>query len=129
MVVDNTFSILAARWRICHSVIIAYENLINQIVEATVILHNFLRERIDTNGITEDSMSTQSVQLDIWKDVVDDNVLGNITRHCSPNYFQNATGIRYNFMEYFVSDDGRVSLLDSRILMQNRYFVIFCSKF
>jgi hypothetical protein len=90
MVVENTFGILAARWRIYHSVIIADEKLINQIVEVTVILHNFLRERNDTNGITEDSVSNQSVQLGSWRDVVDDNVLGNITRQGSPNYSQNA---------------------------------------
>ena len=42
-IIENTFGILAARWRIFHGPIKAAVETVEAIVKATCILHNYLR--------------------------------------------------------------------------------------
>lgn len=41
--IENTFGILAARWRIFHKTIDASPTNVDKIVQATVVLHNFIK--------------------------------------------------------------------------------------
>lgn len=41
--IENTFGIMASRWRILRKPIIAHPNTVDSIVRATIVLHNFLR--------------------------------------------------------------------------------------
>lgn len=49
-VIENTFGILASKWRIYRRPIIAGENTVNAIIKATVVLHNFIKKSEDKEG-------------------------------------------------------------------------------
>ncbi|OXA37220.1 putative nuclease HARBI1 [Folsomia candida] len=67
LVVENSFGILSARWRIFHSCIDADEDLITLIIHASVILHNFLMEKCDWNGITADRDTAEGLIPGNWR--------------------------------------------------------------
>lgn len=48
--IENTFGIMVSRWRIYKSVIIASEDTINGIIKATVVLHNFVKNKETESG-------------------------------------------------------------------------------
>jgi len=43
--IENCFGILASRWRVYRQTIIANEETINAIIKASVILHNFVKNK------------------------------------------------------------------------------------
>jgi len=43
--IENCFGILASRWRIYRQAIIASEETVNAIIKATVVLHNFIKNK------------------------------------------------------------------------------------
>lgn len=49
IVIENTFGILVARWRIFHRSIAARPKTIDKLVKATIVLHNFIKSRKHDN--------------------------------------------------------------------------------
>lgn len=43
--IENTFGILVSRWRIYKRVIITREETVDSIIKATVVLHNFVKNK------------------------------------------------------------------------------------
>lgn len=60
-VVENTFGILAAKWRVYRQPIIAGLDTVDAIVKATCVLHNFLRRR---DGVSSDHPYMESSDID-----------------------------------------------------------------
>lgn len=47
--IENAFGILAARWRIYHKTISCFPSTIDKIIRATVVLHNFIKNKKGDN--------------------------------------------------------------------------------
>ena len=75
-VIENTFGILAARWRIYHSPIIASIKNAESYVLATIALHNYLRLADNAVNTLVDSVDSQASIGEIrpgeWRRIVDD---------------------------------------------------------
>ena len=110
LVVENSFGILAARWRILHTCIEAEDDLITLIIQSAVILHNFLMKRNDWNGLTPDTETEGEIVNGCWRKLIPENTpftsVGAATG--SNNYSRSAYEIREKFKEYFNSPAGAV---------------------
>ncbi|XP_021947788.1 protein ALP1-like [Folsomia candida] len=116
MTVENSFGIMAARWRIFHSVIEADVDLVKQITLSAVILHNYLMNKKDFNNITPDRFEDGRVQHGNWRDTVqNDNGMIQIPRQGTNNYTQYSAQVRNHFRDYFNSEDGRLSWQDHHV--------------
>ena len=111
MVVENSFGILAARWRIFLTSIIADLELTKKIVEAGVILHNFLMTQQDWNNITPDLIRDNEIVPGNWRN---DGEMTPFNQEGSNNFTHEAADIRNEFMQYF-EGEGAVPWQDSRI--------------
>lgn len=96
-VVENTFGIWAAKWRILFTPIDGDDDLINMIIWSTLILHNFLRVKHPTLVEGEDGSSSRMGQN-----------IGDIPRVATNNYSNVATNIRQIFTEFFSSPEGEL---------------------
>ncbi|XP_035706941.1 protein ALP1-like [Folsomia candida] len=116
MTVENSFGIMAARWRIFHSVIEADVDLVKQITLSAVILHNYLMNKKDFNNITPDRFEDGRVQHGNWRDTVqNDNGMIQIPRQGTNNYTQYSAQVRNHFRDYFNSEDGPLSWQDHHV--------------
>ncbi|KAF0754547.1 protein ALP1-like isoform X2 [Aphis craccivora] len=61
--IENAFGILVARWRIYKRVIIASEKTINSIIKATVVLHNFVKNK-ETESVPVGQMGSNFYDTD-----------------------------------------------------------------
>ena len=91
-VVENTFGIWAAQWRILFNPIDADDDLTSLIIWTTIVLHNFLRQ----DGVDD---SNESEISSSWRD---------IPRVGSNNYTTAAFSVRETFADYFVSPEGQL---------------------
>ena len=70
-VIENTFGILVARWRIFHTPIISSIENAERYVRAAITLHNYLRlsenARYCPNGFTDSESSSGNVVLGEWR--------------------------------------------------------------
>lgn len=113
MVVENSFGILAARWRIFHASIHGDLDLVKLIVKTCVILHNFLITEKDLNTITVDSANGQV--RGNWRSTTEnDTGVQSLSSKGSNNFGTNSSAIRDEFKDYF-NREGAVSWQDSRI--------------
>ncbi len=118
-IVENTFGILAARFRILHTAINLNIENIDTVVMACVVLHNFLRRTSSRTYIASESLDRENI---------DDGSLQTGER-CDPERMHNlrtgkrgavseeAKVIRDNFTEYFVKE-GAVPWQDKAIEVQ-----------
>jgi hypothetical protein len=112
MVVENAFGVLAARWRIFHTAIIAELDLAKLIVHTAVILHNFLIVKQDTCNITLDG---EQGQRGNWRETVeDDSGLEDLAAQGSNNFSFAASEVRKDFCQYF-NNEGAVSWQNNSI--------------
>jgi hypothetical protein len=112
MVVENAFGVLAARWRIFHTAIIAELDLAKLIVHTAVILHNFLIVKQDTCNITLDG---EQGQRGNWRETVeDDSGLEDLAAQGSNNFSFVASEVRKDFCQYF-NNEGAVSWQNNSI--------------
>ncbi|KAL0177586.1 hypothetical protein M9458_026480 [Cirrhinus mrigala] len=97
--VECTFGILAAQWRVYRRVLGVSLEVAEKIVKATCMLHNFLRKDVLTAPAptltTEPSLGMQ-----------------NAPRLGTNNASRDAAAVRDKFAEYFISPAGRVPLQD-----------------
>jgi hypothetical protein len=116
MTVENSFGILAARWRIFHSVIEARLDLAEKIILASVILHNFLTRQNDFNGITHDRVVNGQLVQGNWREInTTNNGIAGLSRQGSNNYSNSASKTRDDFRAYFMSDEGKVGWQDAHV--------------
>lgn len=111
MVVECSFGILAARWRILHTCIKADISFTKQIVHASVILHNFLLSKNDLNSITPDVINGNEIAEGNWREA---GILPSISIQGSNNHTFSATNVREDFSKYF-NNEGAVNWQRSRI--------------
>jgi len=114
MTVENSFGILAARWRIFHSIIEAETQFVKQLVMCTVLLHNYLMTKKDLNNIIPDRLEDGRLVEGNWREAAE-NSFGSIVRQGSNNYSSNAGQTRDKFKDYFSSPEGSVPWQDERV--------------
>ena len=113
--IENSFGILAAKWRIFQRPIRAAASTVEGIVKATVCLHNYLRLTENANYIPTGFVDRESDSGDIipgdWRNIVDNDEsgLGSLDRIGSNRYGFEASRARDEFLNYFNSTEGAVS--------------------
>lgn len=116
MTVENSFGILAARWRIFHSVIEADVDLAKSIIMASILLHNFLTSKSDFNNISPDRVENGAIIEGSWRQMVQgDRGMVNIPQQGSNNYSRNSSQVRDAFVNYFMTDEGKVRWQDVHV--------------
>jgi len=104
---ENTFGIMAARFRIFHTEIDAHEDLVKLIIKAASVLHNFLLVQSDLFELTPDAERNGELILGNWREVnANDNGYINATQLGSNNYSRNSEDIRQLYSEYFVKPEN-----------------------
>ena len=113
--IENTFGILATRFRIFRRPIVAKAQTVTQITKCAVTLHNFLmknRSPNDTYSYCSTSFTDQTTTgvLDgEWRREGKGDGFPPIPRVGSNNYSREAKRIRDQFKDYFCSPEGAVS--------------------
>ena len=71
-IIENTFGILVARWRVLQSPIDATPQKVAKIVLACIALHNYLRQtdsaRSTSSGVTDSKDSTGTIKKYLWRE-------------------------------------------------------------
>lgn len=82
-VIENTFGVLVARWRIFHRNICAAPDTIDKIVKATVVLHNFIRSHATAKQqyMPPNYVDHQDGEiLGAWRNEVENSIVQTCTR-------------------------------------------------
>ena len=121
-VIENTFGILASRFRIFRRPIVAQVETVDNVVKASVALHNFLINIQHSDDIYcycpvdyVDQEGPLGIRAGHWRrEIREGNGLIRLQRNeCGSNNFSNnAKQVRENFREYFNSPEGAVSWQD-----------------
>ena len=112
--VENTFGILAAKWRIYRRPIKASVETVEKIIKATVCLHNYLRLTDNAcylpNGFVDSFSSDGDLIPGDWRNIIrnDEDGLAQMGKIGGNRYGFEAAKSRNDFMEYFVSEEGAV---------------------
>lgn len=93
-VVENTFGIWAAKWQILYKPIDADKDLVHLIIWSTLILHNYLRVKLQEEIRDEDELCANKSNIQ------------SLPRMGSNNYTMNAFQVREKFADYFLSPSG-----------------------
>ena len=112
--IENSFGILAARWRIYKSPIKAKPSKVENIIEATVCLHNYLgltdgAHYIPIGFVDSESNSGIVFQGHWKKELQDQACLLNFSKSKSNRSVFDAIAIRNTFKDYFNSCEGSLS--------------------
>lgn len=114
--IKNTFGIFAAQWRIYRKCTIAKVNTIENMVKATVVLHNWLgkqdltrREIFITPDMVDREGNDGSIIPGTWRRMIESNntALQNIATCSTHTYSREAAKIRNEFTEYF-NEEGAI---------------------
>ena len=111
---ENSFGILAERFRVFRRPIHAKISTVESITEAAVGLHNFLmKDRVFNDKYCPpgfvDREQNGNLRNSEWRDVVlNDNGLLPVGRCSSNNYGKEAKRVRDDFCNYFCSAKGEV---------------------
>ncbi|XP_033117486.1 protein ALP1-like [Anneissia japonica] len=111
--IENSFGILAARWRIFRRPVRANISTVDDIIKATLCLHNYLikteNARYSPSGFV-DCYDGGELEEREWRNVVEgDNGMGALQANHANNYSFDAKMIRDNLREYVNSVDGSVA--------------------
>nr|XP_047135232.1 putative nuclease HARBI1 [Hydra vulgaris] len=112
--IENSFGILAARWRIYRSPIKAKPLKVEHIIKATVCLHNYLRltngaHYIPTGFVDSQSHSGIVIQEDWRKELQDQGCLLDFSKSTSKRSVFDAIAIRNTYKDYFNLCEGSLS--------------------
>ena len=119
-VVENTFGILASRFRIFHTSINLKMNNVDIVVLACCALHNFLRTRSPQNYTppeSKDRENTSECTLELGERC-DPELLHDLQRGTRGQILNNAIVVRDQFKEYF-NNEGSVPWQDKCITLHN----------
>ena len=111
--IENSFGILAARFRVFRRPIHAKVTTVESITKAAVALHNYLmRDRVFNDKYCPigfvDYEQNGSLRNGEWRDLIrNDNGLLPVRQCGSNNYGRDAKIVRDNFCNYFNSIDGK----------------------
>ena len=127
-IIENTFGINAARFRIFCRPILSCLETVENITKACVALHNHLmanKKFEETNSYCLNGFIDQDVQrYGEWQEIVkDDSWLIPLSRTCSNNYSGDAKVVRDMFCNYFNSPEGGVPWqLDMVSVTMSKYY-------
>ena len=112
--IENTFGVMAAKWRIFRRPIKAKPLKIENIIKSCVCLHNYLRltdgARYTPSGFVDCvSNSGEIVPGDWRKDIEEGTCLDNLPRCRSNRYTHETWDIRKKFTTYFNSTEGSLT--------------------
>ena len=113
--IENSFGILAAKWRIFRRPIRGNVDLVTKIAQATVCLHNYLRLTENATYIHAGFVDNEDNSGDIvpgdWRNEVDGDEGGfrHLNRIGGNRYTFESGNARSDFKEYFNSPVGEVS--------------------
>ena len=120
--IENSFGILAARWRIFRRPIKASPETVDNIIKACIGLHNYLRltenARYTPMGFIDSEDSSGNVVLGDWRTIVhgEQGALHNTSTGRAFNSTSlSAKGTRDTFMKFFNSTKGSLSWQKSHI--------------
>lgn len=111
-IIENSFGILVARWRILKTTIVAKIENIDSIVKAVVVLHNYCQTELSvTNEVNlycpSNFVDTDGEQNGGWRDdQVPLQSVGRLGANVAKRYVYD---IRDNLSNYFTSNEGSVS--------------------
>ena len=108
-VVENSFGILAAKFRIFHTPIHARPEVVDKIIWAACCLHNFLIDHQGLEAGLTDSEVNGLVTPGEWRNDTQSGTLRSLRRAGSNNYSQDSKEIRNEFMRFCVSELGSLS--------------------
>ncbi|KFM75519.1 hypothetical protein X975_07116, partial [Stegodyphus mimosarum] len=111
--VENAFGIMAARFRILRKPIIAGLTTSQNIVKASVCLHNYLRSKEEQMpakerrycppGFADTDDGSGSILTGRWRDENIHN-LSKVSRSASNMYSKNAAAVRISYTSYFTRE-------------------------
>ena len=110
--IENTFGILAARWRIFRRPIRAAITTVDLIIQATVCLHNYLSLTQNAHympqGFVDSEDGSGKLIQGEWRQITrgDENSMQAVGRVGSNSYSFTAKSVRENFCRYFSSNEG-----------------------
>ena len=112
-VIENTFGILRARWRVFSRPIQASVETAEEITKAAVCLHNYLRQTNSASycptGFVDSEDGSGDIRPGEWRQVVRNDsrgALSDIAPLRGRRYSNSAIEVREALMKYFVSDSG-----------------------
>ena len=115
-VIENAFGILACRWRIFNTPIIATVDNIQRYVKTAIVLHNYLRQTQNAiycpAGFIDSENSTGVIQPGHWRGMVHENqnaLLQRLPPVRGSRYNGSAVDMRDALKEYVNSDIGSLS--------------------
>ncbi|XP_018365780.1 PREDICTED: uncharacterized protein LOC108762994 [Trachymyrmex cornetzi] len=102
-IIENTFGIMVARWRIFEGPINTLLKTAEKIVKACIVLHNFLMDKPQycRPGFADSIQLDGTVSLGEWRQEIR-NGLQSIRRVGSNTHARNAATVRENFKNYFL---------------------------
>ena len=107
-VIENTLGIIATRWRIYHSPIIASIENAESYVLATITLHNYLRLTDDAVytpiGFVDSQASSGEIRPGEWRRIVDVAGMSSILNVCGSRYSNNAISMCEALNDYVNSE-------------------------
>ena len=113
-VIENSFGILASRFRIFRGPIIAGIETVKKVTKAAIALHNFLMKRKAIRnklycpiGYVDQEDENGKIIAGNWRNT--DNGLLPIQHQGTNNYTKTAKTVRNDFKTYFNSENGAVS--------------------
>lgn len=119
-VVENTFGILASRFRIFHTSINLKMDNVDTVVLACCALHNFLRRKSPQNYTPPESMDQENISECMVElgERCDPELVHDLQRGARGHILNNAIVVRDHFKEYF-NNEGSVPWQDKFITLNN----------
>lgn len=116
-IIENTFGILATRFRIFRRPIIAKEEVVTSVTKACVVLHNYLMSNKEFESSYQycppqliDTDTRSGTQLGSWRsDIAQcEGMVSFQNNFGSNNYSRDAKTVRENFRDFFCEGKGHV---------------------